>query len=140
MDSFSKNVEHIYSIFHGCTEPSDRYKKLIELGKELPPMPSPLQVEENLVPGCQSLVYLHPTLREGKIFFTAASDALISSGLANLLLLAYNGESPETLLKEKPTFLESLGISASLSPNRSNGLASIFLKMQKHALHFLIHS
>jgi len=124
----------VLSLFKECDSSELKVKKLIELGRSLPPMSDTLKTEENRVVGCQSIVYLHSTIKEEKIYFTASSEALISSGLAALLIEAYSGLSPETILQSKPSFLEDLGIYASLSPGRSNGLSSMLLRMQKDAL------
>ena len=76
-------------------------------------------------------MYLYTNSSEGKIVFQGSSDALISQGLAALLIRIYSGESPETILKCPPNFLEELGIPASLSPNRANGLYSLHLRMKQ---------
>jgi cysteine desulfuration protein SufE len=107
-------------------------------GKNLSPMNETDKTPENLVEGCQSLLHLHSELNEGRMTFKADSDALISKGLAALLLFYYEGESPETILKCKPTFLEKLGIIQSLSPTRAGGVASLYVKMQKQALAALV--
>lgn len=127
----------IDALFQGCETPHEKYKKIIELGRTLPPFPEEAKRDENIVRGCQSIVYLSAEMRDEKLFFKAASDALISAGLAALLLKAYNGQSPEFILAGKPTFIEKHGIGSSLSPGRSNGLASMFLQMQKYALKYL---
>lgn len=123
--------------FAHCLSPQQTYEKIIELGKTLPSYPEEFKQNSNLVQGCQSVMYLHAELRERHIYFFAHSDALISSGLAALLLLAYNEETPEAILTCPPLFLNELGINASLSPGRSNGLASLFQTIQKHAMVFL---
>jgi cysteine desulfuration protein SufE len=87
-----------------------------------------------IVNGCQSIVYLRSFLHDGHLFFQAESEALISSGLAYLLIAVYNGELPEVILKCLPVFIDELGISASLTPGRSNGLASIYLRMKQDAI------
>lgn len=93
---------------------------------------------ENIVKGCQSTVYLH-SYREGdKIFFETEADALISAGLAALLVMVYSGETAETILKCPPTFLDELGITASLTPSRANGLHSMHLRMKQDALKWLL--
>lgn len=135
-----KNNKVIESDFAGCSLPEMIYQKIIEWGKKLPPFNPEWKNEENLVSGCQSLMYLHAETQEGKIYFYAASDALISAGLAALLIEAYNGETPETVLTSPPLFLDSIGIPASLTPGRANGLASLYLKMKQEALKFLIVS
>lgn len=126
------------NLFSCCQTQQDRYQKIIELGRELPPMPPEDKIEENIVKGCQSIVYLSSEMVEGKIYFTAHSEALISAGLAAILIRAYSGQSPEMVLKTKPIFLEELQIIGSLSPSRSNGLANMFLRMQQDALKFLV--
>jgi len=125
------------NLFKNCLSAEDRYQKIIELGRSLPSMGANHKIPENTVQGCQSITYLYTELKDGKLYFTASSDALISAGLAALLIHAYNGYPPEALIKEKPLFLEELGISSSLTPSRSNGVHSMFLRMQKDALKFL---
>jgi len=139
-ETFQKKSDAIKKIFTTLTLEEDRYKILIEMGRRLPPVSPDLKVPENLVPGCQSNLYLSSRFINGLVLFEAASDALISSGLAALLLSVYSGESPETILKQPPQFLDDLGIHASLSPNRSNGLAHIHLRMKKDALKYLMTS
>ena len=124
--------------FHSMTTPEEKYSYLIELGRALLPYPAPLRTPERIVAGCQSTLYLDARLEDGKIFFQAAADALISQGLAALLIQVYSGLSPQTLLLNPPTFLQELGIFASLSPHRSNGLASIYTRMKQEALKFLL--
>jgi len=126
--------DEIRKAFSSLKTPEERYNFLIDLGRKLPTYPDALKIPENLVPGCQSLLYLATTLRDGKMHFQAHSDALISKGLAALLLWAYDGCSPEELLKNPPSFLQELGIFASLSPSRSNGLAQIYRRMQQEAV------
>ena len=126
--------DEIRKAFSSLKTPEERYNFLIDLGRKLSTYPDALKIPEHLVPGCQSLLYLATTLRDGKLHFQAHSDALISKGLAALLIWAYNGFSPEDLLKNPPTFLQELGIVASLSPSRSNGLAQIYLRMQQDAV------
>lgn len=111
-----------------------RYQELMEMGKNLPPFPHELKTSDHIVQGCQSILYLTLKFEGGKCFFEADADALISKGLAALLIAVYSGESPETILKCPPDFIGELGIGASLSPMRSNGLAQIYLRMKQEAL------
>ena len=92
------------------------------------------------VKGCQSTMYLYSQLIDGKVHFQSHTDALISAGLAALLLSVYNDESPHTILACPPRFLEEIGIGGILSPGRSNGLASLFQRMKQDALNFLIYA
>ncbi len=127
----------IKEIFSSCSTPEQRYQKIIELGRKLPPYDPALKTSERLVPGCQSQMYLHASCINGRMVFLADSDALISKGLAALLLAVYNGETPEAILRSPPTFLEDLQIPASLSPSRSNGLFSLHLRIPQESVKFL---
>ncbi len=132
--------EELKILFLACTSPDARYQKIIELGKALAPFDPAYKVEGNIVQGCQSTMYLHSSIENGKITFTACSEALISAGLAALLLYVYNEESPEAILKVPATYLQDLGIHASLTPGRSNGLSSMYLRMKQEALKHLVAS
>jgi cysteine desulfuration protein SufE len=127
-------------LFDGCTHPEQKYRKIIELGRRLAPYPAEFKTPEHLVKGCQSAMYLYSQLADGKVQFHAFSEALISAGLAALLLAVYHDESPDAILTCPPRFLEELGIQDTLSPGRSNGLASLFQRMKQEALNFLIHT
>ena len=138
MENCLKRQELVKQDFAKCASEEEKYQKIIALGKAMNPLPLPAKIAENVVKGCQSTMYLFSTYREGKVFFEAESDALISSGLASLLIQVYSGESPETILKCAPNYLEEIGITASLTPNRANGLYSIHLRMKQDALRFLL--
>lgn len=137
-DSCLSKQQSIVTLFTGCTTPQMKYEKIITLGRSLPSYPSKLKTVDRLVKGCQSEMYLDAQLVEGKMHFQCYSEALISAGLAALLIAAYQGEPPEAILSCPPSFLEELNIHTSLSPSRSNGLASLFLRMKQHALNFLV--
>jgi cysteine desulfuration protein SufE len=111
-----------------------RYQELMKMGKDLPVFPKEKKTPAHIVQGCQSILYLHTKFENGKCFFEADADALISKGLAALLIAVYSGESPETILKYPPDFIGELGIGASLSPMRSNGLAQIYLRMKQEVI------
>lgn len=137
-ESCLKKQNEIKTLFSNCITEEDRYKKIIELGRQLPSIPEQYKVPDNIVQGCQSTVYMNSTLKEGLLFFEVEADALISAGLAALLIKVYNGETPEVMLKCPPAYLEELGISASLTPSRSNGLYSMHLRMKQEALKWLL--
>jgi cysteine desulfuration protein SufE len=124
----------IKELFKDCQTPEMKYQKIIELGRSQKHLDPKDKVETNLVKGCQSQMFLCSCLCGDKVIFNAESDALISSGLAALLCSVYSNESPEAILKCPPTYLDELGISASLSPNRANGLYSLHLRMKQDAL------
>ena len=136
--SCQEKQQKLSHFFSTCHTAEARYQKIIELGKTLPAYPPHLMTPEHIVSGCQSIVYLASTLENGKVQFHIHSEALISAGLAALLLAVYNDEPPEVILKCAPDFLDQLGIPASLTPGRSNGLSSMYLRMKQEALKYLL--
>ncbi len=132
--NLESKIKSLKELFSEALSKEKIYQKIIQLGHLLPAFSAVLKTEENLVKGCQSRTYLHSVFQEGTVFFTGTSDALISSGLIYILTYVFNGESPETVIQEKAFFLEEIGISSSLSLNRSNGLSQMLLHMKKRAL------
>lgn len=128
----------IKELFSTCSSEEARYQKIIELGRQQTSLSTHEKVPANLVKGCQSQMYLCSHYENGYVIFRSESDALISAGLAALLVQVYSGESPETILKCSPTYLDELGISASLTPSRANGLYSLHLRMKQDALKWLM--
>lgn len=137
-ESCLEKQNKIKALFASCVTEEQKYDKIIELGRHLDPFDPSHKTEDRRVRGCQSLMFLDSWRDEGKIYFRASSDALISSGLAYLLLFVYSGETAETVLKCPPNYLEELNITASLTPNRANGLYSMHLKMKQEALRHII--
>lgn len=137
-ESCQNKQEKIKELFFQLSTPEEKYSLIIEFGKKQTHLDPSFKTEANLVKGCQSRMYLRSYLKDGLVFFETESDALISAGLAVLLTEVYNGEKPEVILKCPPTFLEEVGITKSLSPSRSNGLASLHLKMKQEALRYLL--
>lgn len=135
-----ENSHHfdVSTLFSSNMSSEQKYQKIIELGNRLADFPEHDRTEENLVPGCQSQVYLNFSEKDGKLFFNAYSEALISAGLAFLCISSYSGLTAEEILKSPPTFVETLGLTKSLSPGRSNGLASMISSIKKKALNFIL--
>lgn len=104
---------------------ADKYRYLIDLGRNLPEFAESLKIDENKVSGCQSQVWFVSEEREGRLFFKAASDAAIVSGLIALLLRVYSGRESESILRAEPDFIKGIDLTANLSPSRSNGLHSM---------------
>jgi cysteine desulfuration protein SufE len=136
--NLDEKIDAIRGLFSSCKTNEDKYKKIIELGRATPPLQEIYKTDENLVKGCQSRMYLHSNYKNGVLTFETESDALISAGLAALLVRVYSGESPEIILKCPPLYLEELAISQSLTPSRSNGLYSLHLRMKQEALKALM--
>lgn len=124
----------IKAIFAACSTPEARYQKIIELGQKLPPFNPSARTPANLVPGCQSIMYLEANLKDSVLILNADSEALISKGLAALLIMAYSGETPSTMAHCPPSFIQEIGLQSALSPARSSGLASLYHKMRQIAL------
>lgn len=103
----------------------EKYEKLIEFGKNLPPMEEQYKTESNLMKGCQSNVWITSRLENRKIIYQADSDTLIIRGIIAILLQVVNYQSPEDISSMDLKFLDEIGLSSNLSPSRANGLASI---------------
>ncbi len=109
----------------------ERYKYIIDLGKELPVMDDDLKTGERLIKGCQSQVWIEPYAIDGKLFFAVASDAFIVSGLLAVVMAAYNGKTPAQVLAfDMEGFFAQLDLLKHLSPTRGNGLRSMVQRIQ----------
>jgi cysteine desulfuration protein SufE len=137
-DSCLEKQQKLKDLLLACSSEEEKYEKIIELGRQQPPLSECYKTAENLVSGCQSQTYLHSYELNDKIIFEAASDALISAGLAALLIKVYSEETTEVILKCPPTYLDELGIRSSLTPNRANGLYSMHLRMKQDALKIMV--
>jgi len=116
----------------------DKYSFLIELGKELPLIDAKYKSNQYLISGCQSRVWVHAELKDGKIFFTADSDAVITKGIISLLIRVLSGHTPKEILEAKLDFLEQIGLKEHLSPTRANGLSSMVKQIMLYARAFQI--
>lgn len=111
----------------------DRYSMLIEMGKECPMIDTQYRNDEHLINGCQSRVWLHAEMKDGKIYFTADSDAVITKGIIYLLIKVFSGQTPSDILAADMSFLDEIGLKEHLSPTRSNGLLSMVKQMMIYA-------
>lgn len=111
----------------------DKYEYLIELGKNLEPYPEEDKTEDKLIKGCQSRVWLDSRFEEGKIFFKADSDAIITKGIISLLIGVYSGRTPEEIAGDDFGFINEIGLKENLSPTRANGLVSMIEKIKELA-------
>ncbi|MCQ2958602.1 MAG: SufE family protein [Bacteroidales bacterium] len=114
----------------------DKYQYLIDLSKNLPVIDEQYKAEEYLIKGCQSQVWLFAEFRDGKVYFTADSDAIITKGIISLLIRVMSGQSPQDILDCDLHFVEAIGLKENLSPTRSNGLVSMIKQMRIYALAF----
>jgi cysteine desulfuration protein SufE len=114
----------------------DKYEYIIQLGKELPLIDEQYKTEENLIKGCQSKVWLHVDYKEGKLFFTGDSDAVITKGLVSMMIRVLSGHTPKEIADAEIYFIDAIGLRNHLSPTRSNGLLSMLKQIKLYALAF----
>ena len=113
----------------------EKYEHIIELGKELDPIVEADKIDDNLIKGCQSRVWLTASLNdEGKVIFSADSDAIITKGLVALMIRVLSDAKPMEIASADLHFLEAIGLNAHLSPTRSNGLLSMVKQMKMYGL------
>ena len=112
----------------------DKYEYLIDLGKDLAPYPDSSKTDDRLIKGCQSRVWLDYQMKDGKLWFTADSDAIITKGIISLLVSIYSGRTPEEIASSDFSFIEKIGLKENLSPTRANGLASMIATIKAVAL------
>lgn len=116
----------------------DKYAYLIEIGSGMSAMDEQQKTEENLIKGCQSRVWFHAELRDGLLYFTADSDAIITKGIAGLLIRVFSGQKPEDIAKADLHFIDVIGLTQHLSPTRSNGLLSMVKQIKMYAIAFSV--
>jgi len=112
----------------------DKYNYLIDLSRNLPIIDIKQKVNDNLISGCQSKVWLYADYGEGSIRFTADSDSVITKGIIALLIRVLSGRSPEEIMHADLYFIDRIGLRQNLSPTRSNGLLSMIKQMKLYAL------
>jgi len=111
----------------------DKYEYLIDLGRKLGDYPVAKRTEDKLIKGCQSNVWIDYEIRDGRLFFSADSDALITKGIISLLVSVYSGRTPAEIAGDDFGFVEEIGLRENLSPTRANGLASMIATISKVA-------
>lgn len=120
--------------FQAIDDWQERYRKIIDLGKRLEPLPEAYRNDEYKVKGCQSQVWLRADLRDGRVAFQGDSDASIVRGLVALLLDVYSGRTPQEIITSKEGFLDEMGLMQHLSQTRSNGLSAMLKQMKYYAV------
>jgi len=132
--SINEIAEELVEDFDLFEDWSDKYEYIITLGKELSEMKKEDRVEDNLVRGCQSQVWLTAKEKNGNVYFEADSDAIISKGICALLVKVFNGQPALEIVKNNLSFIDKIGLKEHLSPNRSNGLVAMVKKIKAYAL------
>ena len=142
MSNLAQTQQELIDEFAMFSDWQDRYEHLIELGKDLPLIAPEHKVDDNLVRGCQSRVWLHAEYRAstplsaGTVHFTADSDAMITKGIVALLVRVYNDRTPQEILGASTEFIDKIGLREHLSPNRANGLSAMLDQMKRYAVAF----
>ena len=136
MNTMQEREQQLIEEFSLFDDWMDKYNYIIELGKELPMIDEQYKTPDYLIEGCQSRVWLHPEYRDGLLYFTADSDAIITKGIVNLLIFVLSGRTPQEILQNDLSYIDAIGLKEHLSPTRSNGLASMIKQIKLYALAF----
>lgn len=132
--------DEVIEEFSDFTDWMDKYQLLIDLGNEQEPLDNKYKTESNLIDGCQSRVWLQADYVDGKIIFTAESDALIVKGIIALLIRVLSGHTPQEILAADLYFIDKIGLKEHLSPTRSNGLLAMVKQIRMYALAYKVKS
>ena len=133
IENLQQNLIQDFSFFEDWTQ---RYEYMIELSKGLEKMDVQMKNNKNIIKGCQSKVWLHAELNNGKIKFLADSEAIITRGIIAILLTIFNNRTPKEIIESDTNFIEKIGLKEHLSPNRANGLYSMIKQIKFYAIAF----
>lgn len=133
-ESIQERTTDIVDEFDMFEDWMDKYDHIIALGKELPLIDEQYKVDDNLIKGCQSRVWLHADYDGQNVTFTADSDAIITKGIIALMVRVLSGQSPEAIVNADLSFVDEIGLKDHLSPTRANGLVSMIKQMKFYAL------
>ncbi len=126
--------EEIIDEFSMFDDWEERFQYVIDLGKTLPLIAAQYKTDENTIKGCQSKVWLHSEIKDGKVVFTADSDAIITKGIIAILIRVFSHQTPEEILSANTDFIDQIGLKEQLSPTRANGLVSMIKQIKMYAL------
>ncbi len=136
MSTIREKEQEIIDEFELFDDWMDKYNVIIELGKSLPPIKEEHKQEKFLIRGCQARVWLHADYKNGKVVYTADSDALITKGIIALLIRVLSGQPPRDIIDADLSFIDRIGLKDHLSQTRSNGLINMIKQMKLYALAF----
>tara|TARA_B110000116_G_scaffold12503_1_gene10157 strand:- start:181 stop:597 length:417 start_codon:yes stop_codon:yes gene_type:complete len=137
METIKDIQEEIIEEFEIFDDWMQKYEYLIDLGKELAPIDKKYKTEDNLIKGCQSRVWLHAEYTNGRIIYTADSDAIMTKGIVAILINVLSGQTPSEISTAKLDFINEIGLKEQLSPTRANGLVSMIKQMKLYALAYI---
>ena len=138
IEQTQKEIIEEFGLLEGDREMCVMY--LMDLGEKLPALPENQQVEENIVKGCQSKVWLTAALRKDRVYFSADSNTAITKGLVSLLIRIFNGHLPDEILDSELFFMKEIGMDRFIGTQRSNGFAAMIQRMKQHAKSFQTHT
>ena len=136
METINAAQEEIVEEFSLFDDWMQRYEYMIELGKSLPLIDPEYKIEDNIIKGCQSKVWIHANLEEDKLVFTADSDAIITKGIIAILIRVFSNQHPDAILGADTSFIDKIGLKEHLSPTRANGLVSMIKQLKMYAIAF----
>ena len=136
MSTIQKIQAEIVEDFGMFDDWMQKYEYLINSGNDLAPIKEQYKTEDNLIKGCQSRVWLHAEHTQGKIIFTADSDAIMTKGIVAILINVLSNQAPKDIATAKLDFINEIGLKDQLSPTRANGLVSMIKKMKLYAIAF----
>ena len=136
--TINESINQIINEFNQFDDWMDKYNYLIEMGRSVPLIEETQKTDSNLIVGCQSRVWLSSEYKDGLIHFTADSDAVITKGIAYLLIRVFSGHTPTEIVEAETTFLDKIGLKEHLSPTRSNGLLSMVKQIKMYAFAYQV--
>lgn len=131
--SIEETEKELISEFELFDDWMAKYEYIIDLGKDVPLIDEKYKDENHTIKGCQSKVWLHSEMKDGKIYFTADSDAMITKGLVAMVVRVLSGHTPEEIMNSKLSFIDAIGLHEHLSPTRSNGLTAMIKQIKLDA-------
>lgn len=131
IETIQQDIVEEFSLFEDWM---DKYEHLIQMGKSLPLIDDTLKTDERLIKGCQSKVWLNAELKDGKVSYTADSDAIITKGIIAVLVRVFSNQPPEAIVAADTSFIDEIGLKEHLSPTRANGLVSMIKQMKLYAV------
>ena len=140
MNTISQKQQEIVDEFAFLEDWEQKYEYLIDLGKELPGLPEEKKIDENLIRGCQSKVWLDAEFKDGKLYFNADSDGILPKGIVALLVQIYSGHPVKEILDSDFKFIEQIGLQEFLSPSRANGLMAMTKQIKFYAVAYQLKS
>ena len=133
IDEIQNEIVEEFSLFEDWMQ---KYEYIIELGKTIKPIDNKNKVDSNLIKGCQSKLWLHAELKNGKVIYTADSEAIITKGFAAVLLRVFSNQTPVDIINSDVDYIDKIGLKEHLSPTRANGLVSMVKQLKYYALAF----